>query len=90
MPSMNRRCARSGTPHSLLAGGSHEFLNVGERMFNARTVFHYDATGPMPAMAASKPGTGSASATRDWQGLYFDGATRPGKGWNTLCRLYSP
>jgi hypothetical protein len=44
-------------------------------MLNGRTVSHYDATGPMPAMAASKPGSGAVYATLDWQGLYFDGGT---------------
>lgn len=58
-----------------MTGGSHEFLNVGERMLNGRTVSHYYATGPMPAMAASKPGSGAVYAARDWQGLYFDGGT---------------
>jgi hypothetical protein len=41
-------------------GGSYEFLNSGERMLDARTLFHYYATGITPAMAFSKPGTGSA------------------------------
>src|SRR3984885_10742644 len=48
-------------------GGSYEFLNNGERMLDARTLFHYYATGITPAMAFAKPGTGSAYAyaTRD-------------------------
>ncbi len=57
-------------------GGSYEFLNNGERMLDARTLFHYYATGVTPAMAYSKPGTGSAYAyaTRDSQGRYLDGS----------------
>ena len=44
-------------------------------MLDARTLFHYYATGITPAMAAAKPGTGSAYAVaaRDSQGRYFDG-----------------
>jgi hypothetical protein len=57
-------------------GGSHEFLDDGERMLDARTLFHYSATGITPAMAAAKPGTGSAYAftVRDSQGRYLDGS----------------
>jgi hypothetical protein len=57
-------------------GGSSEFLDHGERMLDARTLFHYYATGITPAMAAAKPGTGSAyaAAARDSEGRYFDGA----------------
>jgi len=56
-------------------GGSYEFLNNGERMLDARTLFHYYATGITPAMAFSKPGTGSAYAyaARDSRGRYLDG-----------------
>jgi hypothetical protein len=56
-------------------GGSYEFLNNGERMLDARTLFHYYATGITPAMAYSKPGSGSAYAyaTRDSMGRYLDG-----------------
>jgi hypothetical protein len=57
-------------------GGSYEFMNDGERMLDARTLFHYYATGITPAMAAAKSGTGSAYAytARDAQGRYFDGS----------------
>jgi hypothetical protein len=57
-------------------GGSSEFAAGGERMLDARTLFHYYATGITPAMAASKPGTGSAYAVgvRDSMGMYFDGS----------------
>jgi hypothetical protein len=56
-------------------GGSSAFADGGERMLDARTLFHYYATGITPAMAAAKPGTGSAYAiaARDSQGRYFDG-----------------
>src|SRR5580692_11260917 len=56
-------------------GGSYEFLNNGERMLDARTLFHYYATGITPAMAFAKPGSGSAYAysTRDANGEYLEG-----------------
>lgn len=56
-------------------GGSYQFLDNGERMLDARTLFHYYATGITPAMAAAKPGTGSAYAytARDSEGRYLDG-----------------
>ncbi|MDO8981087.1 MAG: DUF1254 domain-containing protein [Afipia sp.] len=56
-------------------GGSYEFLNNGERMLDARTLFHYYATGITPAMAFAKPGTGSAYAyaARDSKGEYLEG-----------------
>lgn len=56
-------------------GNSYQFLNNGERMLDARTMFHYAATGITPAMADAKPGTGSAYAfaVRDATGTYLDG-----------------
>ena len=62
-------------------GGSYAFLNNGERMLDARTLFHYYATGITPAMAFSKPGTGSAYAyaARDSMGHYLDGGKHPSK-----------
>jgi hypothetical protein len=56
-------------------GGSSEFADGAERMLDARTLFHYYATGITPAMANSAPGTGSAYvlAARDSRGRYFDG-----------------
>ncbi|WP_455272428.1 DUF1254 domain-containing protein [Rhizobium herbae] len=56
-------------------GNSYQFLNNGERMLDARTMFHYAATGITPAMADAKPGTGSAYAfaARDKTGAYLDG-----------------
>ncbi|MDW9759211.1 DUF1254 domain-containing protein [Sinorhizobium meliloti] len=57
-------------------GNSYQFLNEGERMLDARTMFHYAATGITPAMADAKPGTGSAYAfaVRDATGAYLDGS----------------
>ncbi|RVK11146.1 DUF1254 domain-containing protein [Sinorhizobium medicae] len=57
-------------------GNSYQFLNDGERMLDARTMFHYAATGITPAMADAKPGTGSAYAfaVRDATGAYLDGS----------------
>lgn len=56
-------------------GGAYDFMNNGERMLDARTLFHYYATGITPAMAFAKPGTGSAYAyaARDSMGRYLDG-----------------
>ena len=56
-------------------GGSHEFMDRGERMLDVRALFHYYATGITPAMAAAQPGTGSADGytARDSQGRYCDG-----------------
>ncbi len=56
-------------------GNSYAFINDGERMLDARTLFHYAATGITPAMAAAKPGTGSAYAftARDGKGTFLDG-----------------
>jgi hypothetical protein len=56
-------------------GGSFEFADGAERMLDARTLFHYYATGITPAMAQSAPGTGSAYAAtfRDSKGQYLDG-----------------
>jgi hypothetical protein len=62
-----------GTP---FIGGSHEFLDKGERVLDARALFHYYGIGITPAMAYSKPGTGSAYAyaARDSKGEYLDGS----------------
>ena len=56
-------------------GNSYAFYNNGERMLDARTMFHYAATGITPAMAAAKPGSGSAYAftNRDAKGQFLDG-----------------
>jgi hypothetical protein len=56
-------------------GNSYQFINAGERMLDARTMFHYAATGITPAMSHAQPGTGSAYAfaCRDATGTYLDG-----------------
>ena len=56
-------------------GGSYQFLDGASLMLDARTMFFYYATGITPAMAAAKPGTGSAYAvtTRDGKGEVLDG-----------------
>ena len=53
-----------------------QFMNNGERMLDARSLFHYYATGITPAMAFAKPGSGSAAyaySTRDAKGEYLEG-----------------
>ena len=61
--------------YTAFIGGRYDFLEAGERMLDARTLFHYYATGITPAMAQSKPGSGSAYAVaaRDSKGRYLDG-----------------
>ena len=56
-------------------GGSYEFLGAGARLLDARTAFHYYATGISPSMVDVKPGSGLASAyaVRDNRGEYLDG-----------------
>jgi hypothetical protein len=62
-----------GTP---FIGGSYAFFDNGERILDARSLFHYYAAGITPAMSYSKPGTGSAYAyaARDATGQYLDGS----------------
>jgi hypothetical protein len=57
-------------------GGSYEFMDNGARRLDARTLFHYYATGITPAMAAKMVGAGSqyAYAERDSEGRYLDGS----------------
>jgi hypothetical protein len=57
-------------------GGSYAFENDGERLLDARTRFHYYATGITPAMVVKKPGIGSvyAFAFTDTKKRFFDGA----------------
>ncbi|MEL6481869.1 MAG: DUF1214 domain-containing protein, partial [Pseudomonadota bacterium] len=57
-------------------GGSHDFTADGVRLLDARTLFHYYATGITPAMVAKRVGVGSqyALANRDSAGNYLDGA----------------
>jgi hypothetical protein len=61
---------------TVFIGGSHEFMNKGERLLDARTLFHYYATGITPAMVNAKPGTGSAYAftERDVKGQFLNGS----------------
>lgn len=57
-------------------GGNHEF-NAGDvKLLDARTLFHYYATGITPAMVAKNVGVGSQYAVinRDSSGAYLDGA----------------
>jgi hypothetical protein len=57
-------------------GGNHEFLRRGARILDARTFFHFYATGITPAMAAKMPaGVGSqyAVAFVDSKGQPLDG-----------------
>lgn len=60
---------------TFFVGGNYQFLNNGERMLDARALFHYYATGVTPAMANPKPGSGSVYAytARDSAGRYLDG-----------------
>lgn len=64
--------------HAIVGGGS-AFEHKGERMLDARTLFHYAATGISPAMAAAQPGSGSAYiyTARDSNGRYFEGGKTP-------------
>ena len=61
---------------TVFIGGSYLFADGAERMLDARTMFFYYGSGITPAMAYSKPGTGSAyaAAFRDSEGHYFDGS----------------
>lgn len=56
-------------------GGSHEFLSDGARLLDARSYFHFYATGITPAMTAKMVGKGSqyAVAYLDADGNAFDG-----------------
>ena len=57
-------------------GGSHEFLNNGVRLLDARTRMFYYATGITPAMSAKMVGAGSQYGVifRDAKGEALDGA----------------
>jgi hypothetical protein len=48
--------------YSCFTGGSHEFMNNGERVLDDRIMFHYYATAITPAMAKPAVGTGSVYA----------------------------
>jgi hypothetical protein len=61
---------------TLFVGGNHEFLRGGARILDARSYFHFCATGITPAMAMKMPeGVGSqyAIAFVDAQGQPLDG-----------------
>ena len=57
-------------------GGSHEFLDNGARVLDARSYFHFYATGITPAMTAKMVGKGSqyGVAYIDSKGNPFDGS----------------
>lgn len=57
-------------------GGSHEFLDNGARVLDARSYFHFYATGITPAMTMKMVGKGSqyAVAYLDSKGNPFDGS----------------
>ena len=57
-------------------GGSHEFIDNGARLLDARICFFYLATGTTPAMSAKMVGQGSqyAGVALDADDQYFDGA----------------
>ncbi|MEX0284834.1 MAG: DUF1254 domain-containing protein [Paracoccaceae bacterium] len=57
-------------------GGSHEFQLDDVKLLDARSLFHYYATGTTPAMVAQNVGVGSqyALVNRDSDGNYMDGA----------------
>ncbi|MDX2505440.1 MAG: DUF1254 domain-containing protein [Gammaproteobacteria bacterium] len=57
-------------------GGSHEFLDKGARVLDARSYFHFYATGITPAMTMKMVGKGSqyAVAYLDSKGNPFDGS----------------
>jgi len=61
--------------NSPFAGGSHEFINEGERVLDDRVFFHYMATLITPSMAIPAVGAGSAYGftTTDSSGAYLDG-----------------
>lgn len=56
-------------------GGAHDFQFGDVKLVDARTLFHYYATGITPAMVAKRVGVGSqyALSNRDADGNYFDG-----------------
>jgi hypothetical protein len=65
-----------GAWKTAFVGGDHEFLSEHGRLLDARTLFHYYATGITPAMVAATPGKGSqyALANRDSEGRYLEGS----------------
>jgi hypothetical protein len=70
---------------TLFVGGNHEFLRGGARILDARSYFHFCATGITPAMAMKMPaGVGSQYAI-----AFVDGAGQPLDGGKTY-RLHLP
>uniref|UniRef100_A0A0G4HW96 DUF1254 domain-containing protein n=1 Tax=Chromera velia CCMP2878 TaxID=1169474 RepID=A0A0G4HW96_9ALVE len=67
-------------------GGSHEFLDgaTGARLLDARTMFHFYATGITPAMVRPPTGTGSAYAC-----AFLDSEKNPFRG-DKHYRLHLP
>ena len=65
-------------------GGSHEFLDNGARLLDARSFFHFYATGITPAMTAKIVGKGSQYAV-----AYLDAAGNPLDGGKTY-RVHLP
>jgi len=61
---------------SAFAIGNHEFMVDNWLHHDARSMFHYNATGITPAMAIAMPGIGSqyAAATYDSDGNWLDGS----------------
>ena len=65
-------------------GGSHEFLDNGARLLDARSYFHFYATGITPAMTAKMVGKGSQYAV-----AYFDSEGNALDGGKTY-KVYLP
>ncbi len=65
-------------------GGSHEFVQNGVRLLDARTAFFYYATGITPAMAAKMVGVGS-----QYGGAFVDSEGKPLDGSKTY-KLHLP
>ena len=65
-----------GTWSTPFPGGSHEFLDNGARVLDARSYFHFYATGITPAMTMKMVGKGSqyGVAYLDADGNAFDGS----------------
>ena len=64
-----------GSWKNAFVGGSYEFLRNGARLLDARTQWHYIATGVTPAMAHPQVGAGSVYAytVHDANGALLDG-----------------
>jgi len=76
---------RNSAWKTAFVGGSHEFLHNGARILDARSYFHFYATGITPAMAMKMPaGVGSQYAL-----AFVDAKNRPLDGGKTY-RLHLP